>query len=147
MEPYGHPRARAHKQLTTRAASFAGSTRRTHLDLEPCRPVNQWRARRDSNPRPSDPKSDALSTELRARGRPMIPRPPGATGTGAAAEADFRPARFVTDGRRAASSSPFRLARVREDRVATRGHARREARGGAWPTRRRTAPTGGSSIG
>jgi hypothetical protein len=26
-----------------------------------------WRARRDSNPRPSDPKSDALSTELRAR--------------------------------------------------------------------------------
>ena len=28
-----------------------------------------WRARRDSNPRPSDPKSDALSTELRARDR------------------------------------------------------------------------------
>ena len=26
-----------------------------------------WRARRDSNPRPSDPKSDALSAELRAR--------------------------------------------------------------------------------
>ena len=31
--------------------------------------TNQWRARRDSNPRPSDPKSDALSTELRARAR------------------------------------------------------------------------------
>ena len=28
----------------------------------------EWRARRDSNPRPSDPKSDALSAELRARG-------------------------------------------------------------------------------
>ena len=26
----------------------------------------QWRARRDSNPQPSDPKSDALSIELRA---------------------------------------------------------------------------------
>ena len=25
-----------------------------------------WRARRDSNPQPSDPKSDALSIELRA---------------------------------------------------------------------------------
>ena len=29
--------------------------------------LKSWRARRDSNPRPSDPKSDALSTELRAR--------------------------------------------------------------------------------
>jgi hypothetical protein len=29
--------------------------------------LRMWRARRDSNPRPSDPKSDALSTELRAR--------------------------------------------------------------------------------
>src|SRR5687768_13320846 len=28
-----------------------------------------WRARKDSNPRPSDPRSDALSTELRARTR------------------------------------------------------------------------------
>ncbi len=27
-----------------------------------------WRARRDSNPRPSGPKPDALSAELRARG-------------------------------------------------------------------------------
>lgn len=26
-----------------------------------------WRARRDSNPQPSDPKSDALSIELRAQ--------------------------------------------------------------------------------
>ena len=29
----------------------------------------KWRARRDSNPRPFDPKSNALSTELRARVR------------------------------------------------------------------------------
>ncbi len=32
-----------------------------------CRDSRQWRARRDSNPRPPDPKSGALSTELRAR--------------------------------------------------------------------------------
>lgn len=31
-------------------------------------PVLFWRARRDSNPRPSGPKPDALSAELRARG-------------------------------------------------------------------------------
>ena len=29
--------------------------------------IKKWYARRDLNPRPSDPESDALSTELRAR--------------------------------------------------------------------------------
>ncbi len=29
-------------------------------------PSGRWRARRDSNPRPSAPEADALSTELRA---------------------------------------------------------------------------------
>jgi hypothetical protein len=33
-----------------------------------------WRARRDSNPRPSDPKSDALSAELRAPARIVAQR-------------------------------------------------------------------------
>ena len=33
-----------------------------------------WRARRDSNPRPSAPEADALSAELRARRTaPMVP--------------------------------------------------------------------------
>ena len=32
----------------------------------------KWRARQDSNLRPSAPEADALSTELQARG-PMIP--------------------------------------------------------------------------
>jgi hypothetical protein len=44
-----------------------------------CRDSRHWRARRDSNPRPSDPKSDALSTELRARWFPTIPRSVGSS--------------------------------------------------------------------
>ena len=57
--------------VTASAAGTAGPTRR------------DWRARRDSNPRPSGPQPDALSTELRAhamlakdwrRGRDSNPR-------------------------------------------------------------------------
>ena len=36
----------------------------------------RWRARRDSNPRPSGPQPDALSTELRAQRHKRIPRQP-----------------------------------------------------------------------
>ena len=45
----------------------------THVS--PMSRLKTWRARRDSNPRPSDPKSDALSTELRARSGKIIPGP------------------------------------------------------------------------
>src|SRR5690349_11436365 len=42
--------------------------------------LGSWRARRDSNPRPSGPQPDALSTELRAhpmsRHRPRSAGPP-----------------------------------------------------------------------
>lgn len=41
-----------------------GSVRRSELL---CHVTTAWRARRESNPQPSDPKSDALSIELRAR--------------------------------------------------------------------------------
>ena len=34
------------------------------IQCQPCE--ENWRARRESNPQPSDPKSDALSIELRA---------------------------------------------------------------------------------
>ena len=37
--------------------------------------VNGWRARRDSNPRPSVPKTDALSAELRAREYACVDEP------------------------------------------------------------------------
>ncbi len=53
------------RQLTLIRASVSPMSR---LMCRPCRDSRQWRARRDSNPRPSDPKSDALSAELRARG-------------------------------------------------------------------------------
>ena len=59
----------------------AGSTEA--VIARPARPAGRWRARRDSNSRPSGPQPDALSTELRAhamraenwrRGRDSNPR-------------------------------------------------------------------------
>lgn len=47
-----------------------GVLRLDEVDKVPCMEhgtFERWRARRESNPQPSDPKSDALSIELRAR--------------------------------------------------------------------------------
>ena len=61
-------------------AGRAGAARPAALDLlhapmmTDADPMRRWRARQDSNLRPSAPEADALSTELQAHEWPMIPR-------------------------------------------------------------------------
>ena len=45
----------------------------TRLMCHRCRDSRQWRARQDSNLRPSAPEADALSAELQARGSGSVP--------------------------------------------------------------------------
>ncbi len=48
------------------AVNGSSQSKRPPANRRPLFVLRWWRARRDSNPRPTDPKSVALSTELRA---------------------------------------------------------------------------------
>ena len=58
---------------TTRFVTPGCDPKRRREHVTRCEYCCYWRARRDSNPQPSDPKSDALSIELRALVRVTLP--------------------------------------------------------------------------
>ncbi len=90
LDPPDRARPAVLAQPTTRPRPMAGAQEdrlitgvtddATHVS--PMSRLKTWRARRDSNPRPSDPKSDALSAELRAPGA-ILAAVPAAAAPGA----------------------------------------------------------------